>query len=73
MADELVVEKKARKNSEFWAVVTNPEGDSHKPVIIKESSKKRLEAALQGHAAGDVIWAFRGKVRTLTAQAKVCF
>ena len=67
------VEKTARAKPQFWAVVTNPAGESLKPLVIKESSRKLLEQALAGRNADDVIWAFRGKVHALTAQSKVTF
>lgn len=62
--------KKLRVKSEFWAVVKAAEGS---PRIIREHSKKLLEKSLEGYNASDVIWAFRGKVKPLTAQSKVSF
>jgi len=64
------MEKTPRAKPQFWAVVANPEGA---PLIIKESSRKQLEAALAGRRAEDVLWAFRGKVHALKAQSKVTF
>jgi len=65
------VAKSPRAKPEFWAVVTNPDPSEHRPLIIKESSRKLLEAALAGRSAEDVLWAFRGKVHPLTVQSKV--